>query len=206
MGDLSVEIRVYADEQCARRFGEIELADGVEDELSMLAGKTIYIAVFVEKAQGLPQELSRDAFVKFSFWPAEGNAYEIPKCKTKTINPVFNHTKVFAIRVTDDFIKHVQQTALEFDVMGSGGGDDSDIGMTRNGVSMAGFSNAGGKYNEDDKKRIADLEAQLREMKQQQEEFSKMQNKLMSHPEAKKHVQAAMEVAGVDNSSVCSVM
>ena len=81
--------------------------------------------------------------------------------------------KVFAIRVTDDFIKHVQQTALEFDVMGSGGGDDSDIGMTRNGVSMAGFSNAGGKYNEDDKKRIADLEAQLREMKQQQEEFSK---------------------------------
>ena len=206
MGDLSVEIRVYADEQCTRRFGEIELADGVEDELSMLAGKTIYIAVFVEKAQGLPQELSRDVFVKFSFWPAEGNAYEIPKCKTKTINPVFNHTKVFAIRVTDDFIKHVQQTALEFDVMGSGGGDDSDIGVTRNGVSMAGTSNAGGKYNEDDKKRIADLEAQLREMKQQQEEFSKMQNKLMSNPEAKKHVQAAMEVAGVDNSSVCSVM
>ena len=90
--------------------------------------------------------------------------------------------------------------------MGSGGGDDGDIGVTRNGVSMAGTSNAGGKYNEDDKKRIADLEAQLREMKQQQEEFSKMQNKLMSNPEAKKHVQAAMEVAGVDNSSVCSVM
>ena len=210
MGDLSVEIRVYANEQCTKRFGEIEMSDGVEDELTMLAGNTIYIAVFVDKAQGLPPELSRDVYVKFSFWPAEGNAYEIPRCKTKTINPVFNHTKVFAIRVTDDFIKHVQQTALEFDVMGSGGDDNhNNINMTRNGIggSMSGNNTmAGNKYNEDDKKRIAELEAQVAEMKRQEEEMKKMQNKLMSHPEAKKHVQAALEVAGVDNSKVCVVM
>ena len=50
------------------------------------------------------------------------------------------------------------------------------------------------------------MEAQVAEMKRQEEEMKKMQNKLMSHPEAKKHVQAALEVAGVDNSKVCVVM
>ena len=92
--------------------------------------------------------------------------------------------------------------------MGSGGEDNNNLNMTRNGIndSMLGTSLAGNesKYNEDDKKRIADLEAQLKEMKRQQDEVTKMQNKLMSHPEAKKHMQAAMEVAGVDDSeSMC---
>ena len=87
---------------------------------------------------------------------------------SKTINPVFNHTKVFAIRVTDDFIKHVQQTALEFDVMGSGG-DENNINMTRSSMLGNDNSMAGSKFDEAGKKRIAELEAQVNEMKRQQD-------------------------------------
>jgi hypothetical protein len=199
MGDLSVEIKVYADEGCTRRFDGIELDEGVEDELTMLEGKTIFIAVLVDKAQGIPPELSRDVFVKFSFWPEE-NSYEVPRCRNKTINPVFNHTKVFAIQVTKDFINHVQQTALEFDLIGSRGPANSgNIMNSINSTGGNGRSEAG---------RIAELEAKLAEMKMKEEEFERFRNVITSNPEARKHVEKAMETAGVNpnESSVCAVM
>ena len=171
----------------------------MEDELTMLEGKTIFIAVLVDKAQGIPPELSRDVFVKFSFWPEE-NSYEVPRCRNKTINPVFNHTKVFAIQVTKDFINHVQQTALEFDLIGSRGPANSgNIMNSINSTGGNGRSEAG---------RIAELEAKLAEMKMKEEEFERFRNVITSNPEARKHVEKAMETAGVNpnESSVCAVM
>ena len=199
MGDLSVEIKVYADEGCTERFGDIDLDDGVEDELSMLEGKTIFISVLVEKAQGIPPEFSQDVFVKFSFWPEE-NSYEVPRCKNKTINPVFNHTKVFAIQVTKDFINHVQQTALEFDLIGSRGSANPANAM--HSISSSGVN------SNNEAMRIAELEAKLAEMKVREEEFERFRNVITSNPEARKHVEKAMETAGVNpnESSICTVM
>ena len=206
MGDLSVEIKVFADEACTQRLDNVEMDDGVEDELSMLLNQKIFISVTVEKAQGLPSELSRDVFVKFSFWPEE-QCYQVPRCQTKTINPVFNHTKVFGIKVTNDFIQHVQQTALEFDVMGSSGNDFAATASRGGSTSRAaGIGERTGRSAEnDEKQRIAELEAELSEMKAKEAEFERFRNVLTSNPESRKHVEQALKTAGMETSAFCTI-
>ena len=54
MGDLSVEIKVFADEACTQRLDNVEMDDGVEDELSMLLNQKIFISVTVEEPSPCP--------------------------------------------------------------------------------------------------------------------------------------------------------
>ena len=114
IGDLLVEVSLYADEYC-----KIHLVDALKnntpEELIELKDQHIFIKVGVLRAQGLPVELSKDVFVSFKFWPIDNEPIKSNKFQKMTINPELNFYHIFPVTINSDLVNHIEASALEID-------------------------------------------------------------------------------------------
>ena len=201
MGDLLVEVGLYADPGC-----KVALLSALKDtpeELAELKGQEVYVRVGVLKAQGLPHELSRNVFVTFGFWPADAEPISSPKFTKATINPELAFCHVFPVEINLLLVAHIEASALEIDVLGSGmetsnggGNEDGDDFSSQTGGSDASVHQI--KANE----RISCLERELEEYRQREK---LLQDLLSQDPKAQKSARKLFQKAGVEESSVCSV-
>ena len=209
MGDLLVEVGLYADEGCT-----ISLLDALKEtpeELIDLKGQQIFVRVGVLRAQGLPHELSRNVFVSFKFWPIHQESISSTKYTKATINPELKFYHVFNVEISSQLVTHIEASALEIDVLGSGVDRSSSSSSDRqdtNGGSHGGSGGSGGKSGDQvvhqikANERISELELELEKYKQRE---LILNNVMTNNPKAQKQAEKIFQKAGIDQSSVCSV-
>jgi hypothetical protein len=219
MGDAVVEVSLFADMGCTL---SLDSKYQVE-ELRELNGKTIVVRVRVVRVQGIPSELSRDVYVSFGFWSVEELVRSEPHGKV-TINPELDFAQAFEVTVSPEFIQHIENAALELDVIGSGvhgggggGGGDQVRGATgtevggEGGGGGSGHGRGGGGGGADGEgkagamyeQKISELEKELAVYRSRE---AAVKDALQSADDgSRKNAEALLQKAGVDSSSVCSL-
>eukprot|EP01138_Halocafeteria_seosinensis_P014116 gb/GECG01014414.1/.p1 GENE.gb/GECG01014414.1/~~gb/GECG01014414.1/.p1 ORF type:complete len:1196 (+),score=251.93 gb/GECG01014414.1/:1-3588(+) len=86
------------------------------EQIEELKGKPIYITIFIDGARGLPRDRNVGFNCKFPFYLEETS--ETEEYPYKTINPRLDYRKTFQIVVTDDFIRYLNEEAIDFEVFG----------------------------------------------------------------------------------------
>ena len=78
--------------------------DLLVDDPSELLNKEIFFRVQVDKCNGLPADLCKDAFVTYIFKHEPETIYRVPAMSGKTADPVFNFKKVHRIDCVTDYL------------------------------------------------------------------------------------------------------
>jgi hypothetical protein len=200
MGDLLVEVGLFADQGC-----KITLLDALKEtpeELVELNGQQVYVRVGVMRAQGLPHDLSRDVFVSFGFWPVGNEPIKSGKFEKTTINPELKFYHTFPVEISAQLVAHIEASALEIDVLGSGVRAVVEEGGDQGTASSTNCNGSNSIHQIKANERISALEQEL-EMYKERERV--LQDMLAKDPKAQKTAEKLMKKNGVEQSSVCSM-
>jgi hypothetical protein len=147
-------------------------------------------------------------FVSFGFWPIDSDPIHSDKFHKVTINPELNFNHVFHVTITANLIRHIEASALEIDVLGSGvsnGGSNSNETKENHSESTTNQ----GQSNENEHHHTVVANKRIRELEEELEKYKKRENMWNSMIDNNPNVQIEasnfFQKAGVDQSSVCTV-
>lgn len=121
-GELLLRIVPHTSEAVPK--SALNQVDDVDDEdeefcenIEEIIGQRLGITVFIDGARGIPHENSNDVHIKFRFF-LENDLQVTTKAAKRSINPKIEWHKTFSPVVTKEFIKWVENEAIEFEVWG----------------------------------------------------------------------------------------